>query len=142
MSTDDNTTLVQSALVRSTCTAADRTPRGFSAVHLIKHRFSPPVSVEIIHLRKWGEADGRRCYRLCTRPLLGGKPTPQMSANWRMTPEPTRQRLCTSKPATTVPPIAFYGSDCPTCQPRYRGTNRRVSVCCLPLSRLGFVRLS
>jgi hypothetical protein len=31
-----------------------------------------------------------------------------------MTPEPTRQRLCTSKPATTVPPIAFYGPDRPT----------------------------
>ena len=43
-------------------------------------------------------------------------------------PEPTRQRLCTSKPDTTVPPLAFYGSDRPTC---YRGTNRRASGRCL-----------
>ena len=53
-----------------------------------------------IGYRNSGEADGRRCYRLWTRPLLGGKPTLQTSANWRMTPEPTRQRLC--KPVTTV----------------------------------------
>ena len=71
----------------------------------------------------------------------GGKPTLQIIANWRMTPEPTRQRRWTSKPDMTVPPIAFYGPDCSTCQTRYRGTNRRASRRCLPLTRLGFGRL-
>ena len=42
-------------------------------------------------------------------------------------PEPTRQRLCTSKPDTTVPPIAFYGPDRPTCQtlPWHRPQSQR-----------------